>query len=238
MQRFNRRYITVSTGKIFNQTTELRLGLRYNDGKITSVTGPSFDNGNDFIESYYYLKLFHDTLDNTSFPNTGFFSSASLTANREALGADLDYEQFRLHIGGAGTFGRYTLFSRAIIETTLDELSPDEVRANTLFWRGGLFELSGTIRNELFGQHFGMIETAFYRRLGNINLLPMYTGFSLEAGNAWLNSGDINAENTRLAGSFFVGAETFLGPIYIAIGTTDKGDSAFYFNIGKSFLEN
>ena len=238
MQSFNRQYITVSTGKIFNQTTELSLGLRYNDGRITAITGPTFEKDTDFIESYYYVKLFHDTLDNTSFPNTGFFSNISLTANLEALGADLDYEQLRFHIGGAGTFGRYTIFSRAIIETTLDELTADEIQANTLFWRGGFLELSGTIRNELPGQHFGMIETAFYRRHGNISLLPMYTGFSLEAGNAWMDSSEINSENIRLAGSLFIGAETFLGPIYLAIGATDKGESAVYFNIGKSFLEN
>ncbi len=238
MQRFNRKYITVSTGKIFNQTTELSLGLRYNDGRITAITGPAFDKNNDFIESYYYLKLFHDTLDNTSFPNTGFFSNISLTVNREALGADLDYEQLRFHIGGAGTFGRYTIFSRAIIEATLNELSAAELQANNLFWRGGFLELSGTIRNELFGQHFGIIETAFYRRLGDISLLPMYAGFSLEAGNAWLDTSEINSGNIRLAGSLFIGAETFLGPIYIAFGATDKGETAIYFNIGKSFLEN
>jgi len=237
-QRFSRNYITLSAGKIFKQTTELSLGLSYNDGKITSISGPRFDSGNEFIESYYYLKLFHDSLDNTSFPNTGFFSNISLTVNREELGADLDYEQLRFHIGGAGTFGRYTIFSRAIIEATLDELSDEEVQANTLFWRGGFLELSGTIRNELFGQHFGLVETAFYRRLGNISVLPMYAGFSLEAGNAWIDSSEINAENMRFAGSFFIGAESFLGPIYIAIGATDKGETAFYFNIGKSFLEN
>ncbi len=99
-------------------------------------------------------------------------------------------------------------------------------------------ELSGTIRNELFGQHFGLIETAFYKRLGDITFLPMYTGFSLEAGNAWLHSSEINSSNIRIAGSLFVGADTFLGPIYIAIGATDRGDAAFYFNIGKTFLKN
>ncbi len=238
IQRFNRHFITFSTGKIFNQTTSLSLGLRYNDGKITSVTGPSLDKNTNFIESYYYLKLTHDTLDNTSFPNSGFFSNASLSVNRESLGADLDYEQLRFQIGGAGTFGRYTIFSRAVIDTILDEFAVEDLQANVLFFRGGFLELSGTVRNELFGQHFGLIETAFYRRLGDISLLPMYTGFSLEVGNAWLESSDINSENLRIAGSLFVGAETFLGPIYIAIGATDKGETAFYFNIGKSFLEN
>jgi len=238
LQRFNRRFLTLSAGKTFKQTTELSLGLSYNDGKITAVTGPSIDSNTDFIESYYYVKLFHDSLDNLSFPTTGFYSNIWVRANRENLGADGNYEQMKVELGGAGTFGRYTIFSRTIIETTINEVGIDALYANRLFWRGGFLELSGTVRNELFGQHFGLVETAFYRRLGNISFLPMYAGFSLEAGNTWLHTSEINSDNIRLAGSVFIGANTFLGPIYIAIGTTDKGDSAFYFNIGSTFLKN
>ncbi len=238
LQRFNRRFTTLSTGKIFKQTTELSLGLSYNDGKLTAITGPQIDGDSDFIESYYYVRLFHDSLDNLSFPNSGLFGTISYRGNREDLGADNNYSQMKFEFGGAGTFDRYTIFSRALFETTLDEVSLEEARANALFFRGGFLELSGTIRNELFGQHFGLIETAFYRRLGNITFLPIYTGFSLEAGNAWAETSDINTDNIRLAGSIFIGAETFLGPIYIAIGATDKGESAFYFNIGVPFLKN
>lgn len=236
LQRFRRKYITVSAGKTFAQTTEISLGLRYNDGAVSAITGPSFDEFNDFIESYYYVTLIHDSLDNLSFPNTGFFSKFRYWANRKDLGADADYDQIKVELGGAGTFGRLTVFSRALIETTLNEFAAEDIQANTLFWRGGFLELSGTIRNELPGQHFGLIQTAFYNRLGNISFLPMYAGFSLEAGNAWLETSDISSENVRLAGSVFVGADTFLGPIYIAYGATDQGDAAFYLNIGTSFL--
>jgi len=238
LRRFNRRFITLSTGKIFKQTSELSLGLSYNDGKLTAVTGTKIEEDSSFIESYYYVKYFHDSLDNLSFPNSGLFGTISYRDNREALGADQNYKQMKFEFGGAGTFGRYTIFSRALFETTLDELSIEDAQANALFFRGGYLELSGTVRNELFGQHFGLIETAFYRRWGDITFLPIYTGFSLEAGNTWLETSDINTDNIRLAGSVFIGADTFLGPIYIAVGATDKGESAFYFNIGVPFLKN
>jgi len=173
-----------------------------------------------------------------SFPNSGLFGTISYRDNRKTLGADNDFRQMKFEFGGAGTFGRYTIFSRALFETTLDNVSLDNKPANELLFRGGYLELSGTVRNELFGQHFGLIEAVFYRRLGDITFFPIYTGFSLEAGNAWLEASDINTENIRLAGSVFIGADTFLGPIYIAIGATDKGESAFYLNIGVPFLKN
>ncbi|MFV9616484.1 MAG: patatin-like phospholipase family protein, partial [Gammaproteobacteria bacterium] len=92
VQRINRTFFTVSAGQLFLQNTNFSLGLSYNDGRINSISGLKVLQP-DFIESYYFVKLFHDSLDNLSFPNTGFFSNLSFTANREDLGADLDYEQ-------------------------------------------------------------------------------------------------------------------------------------------------
>ena len=234
IQRINRTFITLSAGQLFLQNTSLSLGLSYNDGSINSVAGLKVLQP-DFVESYYFVKLFHDSLDNLSFPNRGFFSSLRYTANREDLGADLNYEQIRLDISGATTFERYTIFARAVAETSSNE---DNIPLNALFIHGGLFELSGTVRNELLSPHFGMLEAAFYRRLGDITFLPIYTGFSLEAGNAWDNKADIHSDNLRYAGSIFIGADTFMGPLYFSIGATDRGERAVYLNIGKTFLNN
>lgn len=234
IQRISRTFFTVSAGQLFSQNTEFSLGLSYNDGLINSVTGLKVLQP-DFIESFYFVKLFHDSLDNLSFPNTGFFSSLSFTANREDLGADLDYEQIRLTISGATTFERYTIFGRAMANASSNE---DNLPLNALFIHGGLFELSGTVRNELLSPYFGLLEAAFYRRLGDITFLPIYTGFSLEAGNAWDNQDDIHSDNLRYAGSIFIGADTFMGPLYFAFGATDRGERTIYLNIGKTFLNN
>jgi len=234
VQRISRTFVTLSAGQLFLQNTDFSLGLSYKDGYFTSISGLKALRP-DFIESYFFAKLFHDSLDNLSFPTSGFFSSLSYTANREDIGADLDYDQVRLTISGATTFERYTIFGRAIADTTSNE---DNTPLNALFIHGGLFELSGTIRNELLSPHFGLLETAFYRRLGDITFLPIYTGFSLEVGNAWDRKSAIRANNLRYAGSIFIGADTFLGPLYFAIGATDKGETAVYLNIGKTFLNN
>lgn len=233
IQRFHRQYLDFSAGKIFTQTTEIRLGLRRNDGRIVSISGSdAFYGSNDFNEGYFHARLFHDSLDNLSFPNSGFFGGIAYRANKENLGADSNFNQVELVLSGAKTYQRYSVFSRAILETTIDEDAP----YNALFRSGGFMELSGSLEREFSGQHFGLIEAAFYRRLGNITFLPIYTGFSFEAGNVWDTYQDINAENTILAGSIFIGADTFMGPLYLAIGANDKGDRALYFNLGKTFL--
>jgi NTE family protein len=234
IQRVNRTFVTLSAGQIFLQNTKFSLGLSYNDGNINSIAGLKVNQPN-FIESYYYVKLFHDSLDNLSFPNRGFYSSISYADNREELGASLDFEQIKMVISGATTFDRYTIFGRAIAETVE---SDDPFTLNSLLPHGGFFELSGTVRNELLSPYFGLLEAAFYRRLGDITFLPIYTGFSLEAGNAWYERDDIHSNNLRYAGSLFIGADTFMGPLYFAFGATDRGERAVYLNIGKSFLDD
>jgi len=234
IERFHRSYIDLSTGKIFNQKTQVKFGFRFNDGSTDTISGNRLFSEGDFKESFLHASIFHDSLDNISFPNSGVFGGIGFKSNQEKLGADSDYEQIQLILSGAGTTGRYTIFSRATIETTLDEDAP----FNALYRRGGFLELSGTLERELAGQHFALIETAFYKRLGNITFLPIYTGFSLEAGNVWNKYSDINMDNTIFAGSIFIGADTFMGPLYLAFGFNDNGQQAVYFNLGQTFLSN
>jgi NTE family protein len=233
ISRFHRVYIDLSVGKVFKQTTEFRLGMQYNDGRTENISGAdsAFSQG-DFNEGYYYVRLFHDSLDNLSFPNTGMFTGITYRENKQNLGADSDYKQVVMTLSGANTYDRYSFFSRLILEATINENAP----YNALFRNGGFLELSGTLDRELAGQHFGLLEVAFYRRLGDITFLPIYTGFSLETGNNWNRFDDINAEDLTFAGSLFIGADTFIGPLYVAFGGNNKGDSVLYFYLGQTFL--
>ncbi len=234
MQNIKRTYVAFSAGKTFAQTTDLNIGIRYNDGKITSISGAKAFQP-DFLESYVYARLLHDSLNNLILPTSGFLGSLEFRANRKSLGSDVNLEQVKLTLSGAGSYQRYTVLGRLIAETTLDDTA-SPIQINNLFLRGGFLELSGTIRNELLGQHFALAEAIFYRRLGDISLLPMFGGFSLETGNAWGYRSDISTADLRYAGSVFVAADTFMGPIYLALGATDKGEVAVYFNIGSTFL--
>jgi len=227
--RFERTFVGVSAGRIFNQNTELRIGLRRAVGDTDTLVGQAPAGNTSFDEGGYQLRLSHDSLDNVDFPRSGYYGWLGWRANREDLGADLDYDQVHMSLSGAGTWGRNTYWGRSIIETTLDQNAPE----NALFRRGGLFELSGFLNRQLAGQHFGLLEAAFYRRVGNITLLPIYTGFTLETGNVWNDRDDIKLDNMVLAGSVFLGADTILGPLYIGYGINDSNASTIYLYLGR-----
>jgi NTE family protein len=63
----------------------------------------------------------------------------------------------------------------------------------------------------------------------------LYFGASLEVGNAWQNSNDVSLSNSLLAGSLFVGADTFIGPVYLAGGLAEGGNTALYLFVGRPF---
>ncbi|HEB81526.1 MAG TPA: hypothetical protein ENJ11_01550 [Gammaproteobacteria bacterium] len=234
VERINRDYYILAVGKTFMQTTDLRFGFHDASGSISSISGVEA-NRPDFDENYLFVRLRHDSLNSFGVPTSGMYANLEYIANRESLGSDLDLDQIKLALAVAGTYKRYTVLSRLIAETTLND-NKQLPNINNLFLHGGFLELSGTVRNELLGQHFGMLQAVFSRKLGESSLLPTYGGFSLEAGNAWLESGDIKRDNIRYAGSLFLSVDTFLGPIYLAVGATDKGENAFYFNLGNNFL--
>jgi NTE family protein len=97
---------------------------------------------------------------------------------------------------------------------------------------GGLFRLSGLQDRQLFGQSAGLAAIGYTRRLVPSAFVQPYIGATFEAGNVWQHRSDVSFDNAIIAGSVFLGLDTLIGPIYVAIGHTDTGESAIYMNIG------
>jgi len=103
---------------------------------------------------------------------------------------------------------------------------------------GGLFNLSGYARDSLSGRHTGVARGIYYRRfrqnpLRGVLDTDLYLGGSLELGNAWQNSDDISLSSSIFAGSLFIGMDTFIGPVYLAGGLAEGGNSALYLFLGR-----
>ena len=60
-----------------------------------------------------------------------------------------------------------------------------------------------------------------------------FLGGSLEAGNTWLDARQLSFKGLRWAGSAFVGADTGVGPLYLAVGSAQRGGTSLYVFIGR-----
>ena len=173
----------------------------------------------------------HDSHDSLWFPTEGMFHRLDFRLARDELGAAFDYEQ----ASATGSFsffsGKNTFLLNYEAGYSFDDAAPVE----RWFELGGFARLSGLIPDQLSGRQLGLISIAYYHRLNNIDLLSAYAGITLEAGNVWDYADDISFGDLRTSGSIFIGAETPLGPVYLAWGYSDNGDNTLYFYLGNPF---
>lgn len=191
-----------------------------------SVSNLSYDIGGTFAE------LLVDTFDNADFPHSGTRASIRYELSRPGLGASSRFDVVAIDINRAFTRGKSTLIAGLDFATSRDA---DNV-VEAYFPLGGFLRLSGLERGQLSGPHAGIARLVYYRRIGSsaggLVDLPIYLGASLEAGNAWQTSGEIEIGALEANGSLFLGLDTWFGPMYLAAGFSESGASNFYLFIG------
>lgn len=194
-------------------------------GTGTAVPGFDFDIGELQVAASI------DTLDNLYFPREGMIGGLRWTVSREELGADTDFDQYGFSLGGARSWGDHTVLGGVGFDTTPDNDAPIQ----SLFRLGGFLNLSGFQQQELSGQHAANILGGYMYRMTD-RVVPTYLGVSLEAGNVWQDDSDIAVGDMLVAGSVFVGADTILGPLYVAFGQAEGGHNAFYLFLGQPWF--
>jgi NTE family protein len=223
-------------GAEISHWAEVRVGLRRGDGSTRVLIGdPSlvsgeFDIGGGFVE------LGYDSLDSVYFPGRGQALRLRWQADRDSLGSTIDDDILEASYQLAGSRGRYSLLLGLDAGTALDDTvnSPQD-----LFRLGGFLELSGLARDALTGTQYGLARAVVFRRVsrGGTGLFefPAYLGFSVEAGNTWQTRHDVHIDDLAMGGSVFFGAESPVGPVYLAAGFAEGGERALYLLVGHTF---
>jgi NTE family protein len=217
-------------GREFGTWGEGRLGYRRASGAAEVSIGEQAPEV-DVDRGEIFVKLSDDKLDSLYFPREGHFGTLEYRASRERYGSNSDYDQWLFNYVHALSWGANSIVGTLAGGTTADDNAPVE----GLFQLGGLFRLSGLQDNQLSGQHVGLIELVYMRRLSNVRFFKTYAGISLETGNVWQRSEDISFDNTILAGSVFLGFDTPIGPLYVGYGRTDTDRQSVYVYLGPRF---
>jgi NTE family protein len=103
-----------------------------------------------------------------------------------------------------------------------------------------LFSLSGYRRDELVGQTFAAGSLIYRYALTDTSRqlfggTRLFMGASLEAGQVWDQRDDFDLQDLRIGGSIYVGADTILGPAFLAYGQSEDDRRAVYLFIGRPF---
>jgi NTE family protein len=222
-------------GRNLGTTDRLSLSYEFSRGDADVVTG---DLGFPFDDRIRIGEIrpeyFHDSLDNLHFPGSGMLHRLSYLYAAEELGANSDFQQ----LFGGGTFAFSHNRNNLVLNYAGGYSFDDDAPFERWFRLGGLGRLSGLAPDQLSGRQMILGNLAYYRRLNSMDLFPTYAGFSLEAGNIWEFSNDVSLGDLRYSASVFIGADSPIGPVYLAYGHSDNGDNAIYFYLGNPFRVN
>ena len=223
--------LRVAGGAELGVNGEFRVGWNRFKGDADVVTGALdlTDDGIDIGEAFTQLRF--DSLNNPNFPQSGVSASLASVWGRDALGADENFEQLSARALVAKTWGRLSVLTSLELGTTLDNNAP----LQSQFQLGGLGRLSGFPSNRFFGQHYGLANVTAYTRLNRNVWLPLYAGASLEVGNVWDDRDDVDASSLRFGSAVYAGTESPLGPVYLALGVAEGGNSTLYLFLGNPF---
>ena len=218
-------------GRELGRVGEIRVGVFRGIGEASVKVGdPSLPNTN-FDTGGAFARLRFDSLDNARFPQRGLRSDIKWTLSRPGFGADYKFDTIEGEVTQTWSRGKSSFQVGLGYATTLE--SDDVVQE--LFPLGGFLRLSGLARGEIAGPHTALTKLVYYRRVGETRGIldtPLYLGMSVEAGNAWQNRSDMSFDSMQINGSLFAGFDTFIGPVYIAAGFAEGGNSNFYLFVG------
>ena len=219
-------------GRELGRVGEFRIGVFRGVGEARVKVGDPAIPNIDFDTGGAFARLRFDTFDNARFPRSGLRSDLQWTLSRPGFGADSKFDTIEGEITQSWSRGRNSLLLGLGYATTLES----DNTIQEYFPLGGFLRLSGLERGEISGPHAALAKLVYYRRVGEasgILDIPVYLGLSAEAGNVWQTRSEMDFDSMLLNGSFFVGFDTYFGPVYIAAGFAEHGQSNFYLFIGE-----
>jgi NTE family protein len=223
--------LSLAFGREFSTWADLRVGVRFGQIDAKVLTGTATLPDDSFDTGEFFTSLTLDRFDDFNFPRNGLFAGASLTSSKEALGAGEEFDQLNGFFNGAHQFGAGSVLMGGEFGSTVSGTAAPQNR----FRLGGFMRLSGFSQDQLTGQQYLLLRSAYLHRLKGFNLIPLYLGASLEAGNVWEDREDIDSGNLVGSGSLFIGIDSPLGPIYSGYGIAEGNQKALFFFLGRPF---
>lgn len=227
--------VGLDVGRELGSWGELRMGVQRGVGSSHLRVGDPALQTERYNTGGYFARMSYDTLDNVFFPRNGQQFTLQWNVEDTAFGADTAGNRVSAEWLMARSLGRYSMLLSTDLGSSLSEKSP----THDYFTLGGFLNLSGVPTGALAGPHYGIARFVLFRQIGRggsgVLQLPSYAGISLEAGNVWNRRSDARFESLRHDASLFVGADTPIGPLYLAGGIDDRSKTAFYLFLGRSF---
>jgi NTE family protein len=171
-----------------------------------------------------------DVLDDANFPRRGWRARSAVFWG-EQRSTDARVTRLELDTSQAKSWGPHTLN----LQLRAAAARQGREFLGGTYTLGGFGQLSGLRNDQLSGNALLLGRASWYVSLTDAPVFTRgwFVGGSVEAGNTWPDARQLSVKGLRFAGSAFVGADTGLGPLYLAVGSAQRGGTALYVFIGR-----
>jgi NTE family protein len=223
----------IDLGQPWGRFGELRLGLfaQRLRARPTLVAAPPEDVEGAVTVSHSGLRLATtiDQLDFANFPTRGFRVVGELgvgEGNTEGRFQSLEASAL-----GVRTFGAHTLSVYGLARGA----SSREPGAIGRYELGGFHQLSGYRDGQLLGNYVLFGRLGWYLRLPYEPVIAraFFVGATAEIGEAWATRDAFKLGSARTGMSLYFGADTGLGPLYLALTHAPRGSSSVVLFLGR-----
>lgn len=226
----------IDLGQPWGRWGEVRLGIAREVWRNRpELLGAGYQGPRDaqiWRETGLRAALVVDQLDHANFPQHGWRVVAdALWGHREGSGEAERFNRYRLSGTVAETWGKHTLN----LHVATEQAGQTGAEGQGRYTLGGFQRLSGYRPGQIEGNYLLFLRTAYYWRLASPPVFSraFFAGGTLEAGNAWNERGEIRLGGLRTGMSLFLGADTGLGPIYLALTHAPEGQTGLYLLVGR-----
>ena len=175
--------------------------------------------------------LFIDQTNHAFFPTRGFAAGASAYAALDSFGSAESYERLEGRFRAASSWGPHTFYVSVAGGTDLDSGMP----AYESFTLGGPLRLSGYRIGQFAGRRYSFGRLMYYNQtlpLPDLLGSGVYLGGSAEVGRITDRVDGLPSPGTLWSGSIFLGADTFLGPLFFGLGVGQSSNWRLYLLLG------
>jgi len=225
------------TGKLdfgvqLRQYAEFRIGPMWGTGKASVETGESDLPEVDENYAGVAVSLVVDRQDRTLFAREGYYVDVEGRFAEEGFGSERSYQTVTANIKKQASWGDHTV---SVIVQGGSSLG-SELPGYALFSLGGPFSFAGLAEGQFRGEYLGVGSLGYRYRLLTLPSAigrAVYVMTRIDTGNVWTD--EVDTGDVRYGSALGLGADSAIGPLYIAYGRTDDGYDSFYFSLGTAF---
>lgn len=221
--------IAAGGGRSLGNWGQFRLGMGWVKQSYRTPTIP--DSEVKYEQGEGSAEVSVDTMDDASFPKSGFLGKVQGRVTGSSLGAPAAASMAEVNLMGAVSSDRHTVRLKGLWSENFSGVSENSY----LMRLGGFLNLGGYSQNSLVGTQKALTQVQYLYKLANLGGKAFYGGVAGEWGSVMDPTQEFNPNLSLFSATILAGLDTGIGPVYLGLSKAEGEFRSVYLYVGQAF---